>query len=52
MQLITGPAEELKCTAAGILKRLLADEFILYAKTRECHWNAVGPRFHDLQGVV
>jgi len=30
------------------LKKLLADEFVLYAKTRNFHWNVVGPRFHDL----
>ena len=49
MNLITGSADKRECNAAGVLKRLLADEFILYAKTRECHWNAVGPRYHDLR---
>jgi starvation-inducible DNA-binding protein len=47
MNLITGSAEKQECNIAGVLKRLLADEFIPYAKTRECHWNAVGPRSHD-----
>lgn len=32
----------------GLLDALLADEFVLYTKTRNFHWNVVGPRFHDL----
>jgi starvation-inducible DNA-binding protein len=32
----------------GILSKLLADEFVLYAKTRNYHWNVTGPRFNDL----
>lgn len=32
----------------GILNRLLSDEYVLYTKTRKCHWNVVGPLFHDL----
>ena len=30
------------------LNKLLADEHVLYIKTRNYHWNLVGPRFHDL----
>ena len=30
------------------LNVLLADEFLLYTKTRKYHWNVMGPRFHDL----
>jgi starvation-inducible DNA-binding protein len=30
------------------LNVLLADEFLLYTKTRNYHWNVMGPRFHDL----
>jgi starvation-inducible DNA-binding protein len=30
------------------LNALLADEFLLYTKTRKYHWNVMGPRFHDL----
>lgn len=33
---------------AGILNALLADEFVLYVKTRNYHWNVTGPHFHDL----
>lgn len=31
-----------------ILNTLLADEFVLYAKTRNYHWNVAGPQFNDL----
>lgn len=30
------------------LNRLLADEHVLYIKTRNYHWNVVGSRFHSL----
>ena len=29
------------------LNGLLADEFLLYTKTRNAHWNVEGPDFHD-----
>ncbi|GBD25125.1 DNA protection during starvation protein 2 [bacterium HR30] len=32
----------------AILRKLLADEFVLYTKARNYHWNVVGPQFHDL----
>lgn len=31
-----------------ILNRLLSDEYVLYTKTRNYHWNVVGPQFNDL----
>jgi starvation-inducible DNA-binding protein len=31
-----------------ILSPLLADEYVLYTKTRNYHWNVVGPQFNDL----
>jgi len=31
-----------------ILNTLLADEYLLYTKTRNDHWNVVGPQFNDL----
>jgi DNA-binding ferritin-like protein (oxidative damage protectant) len=31
-----------------ILNRLLADEYVLYTKTRKYHWNVTGPRFKPL----
>jgi len=30
------------------LNTLLADEYVLYTKTRNYHWNVVGPQFNDL----
>jgi len=32
----------------NILSPLLADEYVLYTKTRSYHWNVVGPQFNDL----
>ncbi len=34
--------------AAALLKALLADEYILYTKTRKYHWNVEGPSFSEL----
>jgi starvation-inducible DNA-binding protein len=31
-----------------ILNTLLSDEYALYTKTRNYHWNVLGPQFHDL----
>lgn len=31
---------------ASILSNFLADEFVLYLKTRNAHWNVEGPDFH------
>lgn len=31
-----------------LLQHLLADEYVLYTKTRNFHWNVTGPRFYDL----
>lgn len=30
------------------LGKLLADEFVLYTKTRNAHWNVEGPDFHSM----
>lgn len=30
-----------------VLNTLLADEYVLYTKTRNYHWNVTGPHFHD-----
>lgn len=34
--------------SATILNNLLADEYILYTKTRNYHWNVVGENFQEL----
>lgn len=31
----------------GILDNILADEYVLYTKTRNYHWNVVGPHFNE-----
>jgi starvation-inducible DNA-binding protein len=36
----------------GILNALLADEFVLYTKTRRFHWNVVGPNFSELHALL
>lgn len=33
---------------AKLLNTLLADEYVLYTRTRNYHWNVVGPQFNDL----
>jgi starvation-inducible DNA-binding protein len=33
---------------AAALSKLLADEFVLYTKTRNAHWNVEGPDFHSM----
>jgi starvation-inducible DNA-binding protein len=33
---------------AAELSKLLADEFVLYTKTRNAHWNVEGPDFHTM----
>ncbi|HTR28944.1 MAG TPA: DNA starvation/stationary phase protection protein [Puia sp.] len=33
---------------ATVLGKLLADEFVLYTKTRNAHWNVEGPDFHSM----
>jgi starvation-inducible DNA-binding protein len=43
-----GLADEQRQGVAEILSRLLADEYVLYTKTRNYHWNVVGPQFNDL----
>lgn len=34
--------------SAEILNHLLADEYVLYTKTRNYHWNVTGRDFHEL----
>src|SRR6059036_823917 len=48
MQLNIGLTEGQRQGVSEILNTLLADEFLLYTKTRNFHWNVVGPQFNDL----
>lgn len=44
----TGLSEEQRAGVIDILQGILADENLLYVKTRNYHWNITGPRFHTL----
>lgn len=43
-----GIADDHRQAVVAILNTLLADEYVLYTKTRNYHWNVVGPQFNDL----
>lgn len=43
-----GIKEENRKAVATQLSKLLADEFVLYTKTRNAHWNIEGPDFHAM----
>jgi starvation-inducible DNA-binding protein len=43
-----GLKDEERTGVVAILNTLLADEYLLYTKTRNYHWNVVGPQFNDL----
>jgi starvation-inducible DNA-binding protein len=43
-----GITDKDRTAVVKILNTLLADEYVLYTKTRNYHWNVVGPQFNDL----
>jgi len=43
-----GIQEKILQGVTQLLNALLADEYVLYTKTRNYHWNVTGPQFHDL----
>lgn len=43
-----GLTDEQRQGVVQILNSVLADEYVLYTKTRNYHWNVLGPHFHDL----
>lgn len=43
-----GLTAQQQASVATILATLLADEYVLYTKTQNYHWNVKGPQFHDL----
>ena len=43
-----GIAERNREAVVEILNRLLSDEYVLYTKTRNYHWNVKGPEFSEL----
>jgi len=42
-----GIKEENLAAVAYSLSQILADEFVLYTKTKKAHWNVEGPDFHS-----
>jgi starvation-inducible DNA-binding protein len=43
-----GITDENRAAVSVQLSKLLADEFVLYTKTRNAHWNVEGPDFHSM----
>lgn len=43
-----GISEEHRAEISQVLSHILADEFVLYTKTRNAHWNIEGPDFHAM----
>jgi starvation-inducible DNA-binding protein len=43
-----GLSDKSRKTMVDVLNRLLADEFVLYVKTRNFHWNVTGTNFSEL----
>lgn len=43
-----GLKEASKIAVLALLDHALADEYVLYTKTRNFHWNVEGPRFSEL----
>lgn len=48
MKNIIGISEENRKAVAFEMSKLLADEFVLYTKTRNAHWNVEGRDFHSM----
>ena len=46
MKATIGITEKHKDAVSNELAKLLADEFVLYTKTRNAHWNVTGDNFH------
>lgn len=43
-----GLSEEITLKVTDLLKKLLANTYVLYTKTQVSHWNVEDPRFHSL----
>ena len=48
MKLNIGLSNEQREGVVKILNGILSDEYVLYTKTRNYHWNVTGPQFNDL----
>jgi starvation-inducible DNA-binding protein len=47
----TTTIKEDKIEISELMKEVLADQFVLYAKARNYHWNVTGPYFFSLHDV-
>lgn len=47
-----GLSENKRAEVAEILNLILADESVLYTKTRNFHWNVTGPLFYSLHNML
>lgn len=43
-----GLSDEQRAGVISVLNVLLSDEYLLYTKARNYHWNVLGPQFNDL----
>jgi starvation-inducible DNA-binding protein len=48
MKINIGIGETQRKAVSVELAKLLADEYLLYTKTRKAHWNIEGPDFHSM----
>ncbi len=48
MKINLGLNDEARLEVGQMLNLILADEYVLYATTRDYHWNVTGPEFHGL----
>ena len=48
MNAAIGLKESARAKVLAVLDLVLADEYVLYTKTRNFHWNVVGPHFNDM----
>ncbi len=48
MKVNIGLSDKNRSGAVEILNSLLSDEYVLYTKTRNYHWNVTGPDFSEL----
>jgi len=48
MNVNLGLKESSRTKVLALLDALLSDEYLLYTKTRNFHWNVTGPQFNDL----
>ena len=47
MKVNIGISEENRNHVANVLQKILADEMVIYAKTRNAHWNVEGKDFYN-----